>query len=67
MPDRIAFQGDLGAYSHQACVEARPGADVLPCRTFEDVINAVRDGRADLAMLPVENTTYGRVDRKSVV
>ncbi len=61
MPDRIAFQGDLGAYSHQACVEARPGADVLPCRTFEDVINAVRDGQADLAMLPVENTTYGRV------
>jgi len=61
MPYRIAFQGDLGAYSHQACVEARPGADVLPCATFEDVIRAVKEGRADLAMLPVENTTYGRV------
>ncbi|EBA08048.1 prephenate dehydratase [Sagittula stellata] len=61
MPQRIAFQGEMGAYSHQACVEARPGADVLPCNTFEDVISAVRDGSADLAMLPVENTTYGRV------
>jgi len=61
MPKRIAFQGELGAYSHQACVEARPGADVLPCDTFEDVIAAVRNGDADLAMLPVENTTYGRV------
>ncbi|WHZ36353.1 prephenate dehydratase [Sagittula sp. MA-2] len=61
MPKRIAFQGELGAYSHQACVEARPGADVLPCDTFEDVIAAVRNGNADLAMLPVENTTYGRV------
>ena len=58
---RIAFQGEPGAYSHQACVDARPGAEALPCRTFEEVIDAVRDGRADLAMLPVENTTYGRV------
>jgi prephenate dehydratase len=57
----IAFQGELGAYSHQACLETRPEMDILPCRTFEDVIDAVRDGKADLAMLPVENTTYGRV------
>ncbi len=33
----------------------------MPCRTFEDVIEAARSGAADLAMLPVENTTYGRV------
>ncbi|MFT3690185.1 prephenate dehydratase [Paenirhodobacter sp.] len=57
----IAFQGDLGAYSHEACRNARPRMDVLPCPTFEDVIEAVRSGKADLAMLPVENSTYGRV------
>ncbi|MFO6465771.1 prephenate dehydratase [Jannaschia sp. KMU-145] len=57
----IAFQGELGAYSHQACHEARPDHDPLPCPTFEDAIAAVRDGTADLAMLPVENSTYGRV------
>jgi prephenate dehydratase len=57
----IAFQGEKGAYSHEACRTARPDHDALPCRTFEDVIDAVRDGSADLAMLPVENTTYGRV------
>jgi prephenate dehydratase len=61
MEGRIAFQGEPGAYSHQACREARPGMEALPCRTFEDVIEAVRGGRADLAMLPVENSTYGRV------
>lgn len=61
MTNRIAFQGELGAYSHEACRNARPGMDVLPCRTFEDVIEAVRAGDADLAMLPVENSTYGRV------
>ena len=57
----IAFQGEPGAYSHQASPETLPDYEVLPCRTFEDVILTVREGRADLAMLPVENTTYGRV------
>ncbi|MBS0125303.1 prephenate dehydratase [Thetidibacter halocola] len=61
MTKRIAFQGEPGAYSDQACREARPDHEPLPCRNFEDVIGAVRDGRAELAMLPVENTTYGRV------
>ncbi len=61
MSGKIAFQGEPGAYSHQACREARPDFDPLPCATFEEAIEAVRRGDADLAMLPVENTTYGRV------
>ncbi|MEM1430294.1 MAG: prephenate dehydratase [Pseudomonadota bacterium] len=60
-PPTIAFQGEPGAYSHQACHDARPNHEALPCPTFEATIEAVRSGRADLAMLPVENTTYGRV------
>ncbi len=60
-PTRIAFQGAMGAYSHEACLQARPDATPVPCTTFEGVLRAVREGRADLAMLPVENTTYGRV------
>lgn len=59
--NRIAFQGEPGAYSHQACHQARPGMEALPCRTFEDVIEAVRGGEADLGVLAVENSTYGRV------
>ncbi len=58
---RIAFQGELGAYSHEACRQARPSMEAVPCRTFEDAIELVRGGEADLAMLPVENSTYGRV------
>ena len=61
MSGQIAFQGELGAYSHQACRQARPDMTALPCATFEDAIEAVRTGRADLAALPVENSTYGRV------
>ncbi|XDA97003.1 prephenate dehydratase [Sulfitobacter sp. LCG007] len=60
-PRRIAFQGEMGAYSHQACVEARPDHDPLPCATFEDAMQAVRDGAAELGMIAVENSTYGRV------
>jgi prephenate dehydratase len=61
MSGRIAFQGEPGAYSHEACRQARPGWEVMPCATFEDAIEAVRRGEADLAALPVENSTYGRV------
>ena len=61
MPDRIAFQGEAGAYSHQACHQAYPDMEALPCPTFEETIESVRKGTARLAMLPVENSTYGRV------
>jgi len=61
MGGQIAFQGELGAYGHQACIEARPTLTPLPCATFEDAIEAVRKGEADLGMIAVENSTYGRV------
>jgi prephenate dehydratase len=61
MPGKIAFQGELGAYSHQACRQSRPDMDAIPCATFEEVIDRVRAGKADLGMLGLENSTYGRV------
>jgi prephenate dehydratase len=61
MTNRIAFQGEPGAYSHEACQQARPDMEALPCHTFDEVIDAVKTGKADLAMLPIENSTYGRV------
>lgn len=61
MTGRIAFQGELGAYSHQACRQSRPDMEAVPCPTFEEVIDQVRRGDSDLGMLAVENSTYGRV------
>ena len=61
MTYKIAFQGELGAYGHEACVTARPDFTPLPCTTFEAAIDAVRSGAADLGMIAVENSTYGRV------
>jgi prephenate dehydratase len=60
-PARIAFQGVPGAYSHLACKAARPDFEPLPCPSFEDAFEAVRRGRATLAMIPIENSLAGRV------
>nr|MBP9952522.1 prephenate dehydratase [Cypionkella sp.] len=61
MSGRIAFQGELGAYSHQACQQARVDMTAVPCVTFEEVIDRTVTGDVDLGMLAVENSTYGRV------
>ena len=58
---RIAYQGEPGSNSDAACREVYPGAESVPCATFEDVFVAMDEGRADLAMIPVENSIAGRV------
>ena len=59
--NRISFQGEPGANSDTACRNVYPGMEPLPCPTFEDAFNAVETGKADLAMIPIENTIAGRV------
>ncbi len=58
---KIAFQGEPGAYSHLACVEAYPDLEPMPCESFEDAFASVSDGGAALAMIPIENSLGGRV------
>ena len=57
----IAFQGAPGAYSDLACRNVFPDMASLPCAAFEDAFAAVREGRAHLAMMPIENSVAGRV------
>jgi len=57
----VAFQGAPGANSHVAAVEAFPDGLPLPCFDFSDAIDAVKDGRADCAIIPIENSLHGRV------
>jgi prephenate dehydratase len=57
----IAYQGAPGAYSHLACRERFPAMLGGPCHSFEDAFAAVREGRARLAMIPVDNSVAGRV------
>ena len=60
-PNRIAFQGEPGAFSEVACRRFAPGYEPLACPTFEDAFDAVNSGRAARAMLPIENSLAGRV------
>ena len=61
MNDRISFQGEPGANSHIAAREAYPELEPLPCASFEDAFAAVSEGQALYAMIPVENSLFGRV------
>ena len=58
---KIAYQGEPGANSHIACLEVYPGCEPLSCGTFEDAFQAVTDGEAQLAMIPIDNSVAGRV------
>jgi prephenate dehydratase len=57
----VAFQGAPGANSHNAVRAAFPDGLALPCFGFEDAIDAVRDGIAAHAVIPIENSLHGRV------
>ncbi len=56
----VAFQGAPGANSHVAALQAFPDGLPLPCFDFADAIEAVQDGRADCAIIPIENSLHGR-------
>lgn len=59
--NRISFQGEPGANSHLAALDAYPNMEVMACATFEDALGAVKSGKAKLAMIPIENSVAGRV------
>lgn len=59
---RVVFQGTEGAYS-QAAMQQFFGADVnnFHVRTFREAMEAIEEGSADYAVLPIENSTAGPV------
>jgi len=61
MTQTISYQGEPGANSHIICAQAYPDWTPLPCPTFEDAFAAVAEGRAQRAMIPIENSIAGRV------
>ena len=58
----VVYQGVEGAYSHQAMLQYF-GAEVknFNVRTFREAMEAIRDGKADYAVLPIENSSAGSV------
>lgn len=60
----IAIQGVEGSNSHQASLALTPDMnerDFVACNRFVDAVEAVKDGRANVAVLPIENTTSGAI------
>lgn len=58
----IAYQGVEGAYSHLACKKAFPNSITIACESFEDAMKLVEAETANIAMIPLENSTAGRVE-----
>jgi prephenate dehydratase len=59
---RIAFQGERGAFSEEAVRQLfDAGATVVPCQRFEDVFRNLKDGKVTGAVIPIENTLAGSV------
>lgn len=60
----VAFQGEVGAYSEEAArQQLGDEIETLPCHAFEHIFAAVEQGRADLGVLPVENSTAGSINK----
>ena len=57
----FAFQGVYGAYSEQAGKNVFPDAKSVPCSTFEDMFSCVKNEKAEIALVPIENSQAGRV------
>jgi chorismate mutase/prephenate dehydratase len=61
-PAAAAYQGCAGAYSESAALALLGrGARLLPCDTLPDVFDAVEQGRARSAVVPIENSLAGAV------
>jgi prephenate dehydratase len=57
----VSFQGAPGCNGHRAALEYDPACLPLPCFSFEDALDAVKDGQAARAIIPIENSQHGRV------
>ena len=60
-PKIFAFQGSLGAYSHQAGLTVLPAFEGKPYQTFQQAMDSVQAGEVSVAVIPIENSLGGRV------
>jgi len=59
--NKVAFQGEMGAYSHLALQEVFPHASAIACPTFEEVFQFVKNNSEYRIIIPIENSLAGRV------
>src|SRR5216110_521933 len=60
---KIAYQGEPGAFSEAAARRVEPDAQLIPCKSFDEVFDAVQAGTASYGVLPIENSIGGSIHR----
>jgi prephenate dehydratase len=58
---RIAIQGELGSFSHQAALKMEPQATIVPCALSVEVFKLLENADVDAAVIPIENSLAGSV------
>ena len=58
---RIAIQGEMGSFSHEAARRMAPGSTIVPCARSAEVFDRVGRGSVDAAVIPIENSLAGSV------
>jgi prephenate dehydratase len=58
---RIAIQGELGSFSHQAALQIAPQAILVPCALSAEVFRLVENAEVGAAVIPIENSLAGSV------
>jgi prephenate dehydratase len=58
---KVAIQGELGAFSHEAAEKMLPRCTVVPCARSAEVFDRVEKGSVEAAVIPIENTLAGTV------
>jgi prephenate dehydratase len=64
---KVAFQGEMGAFSEQMVQNLFPDAEAVPCKAFRGVFSAVESGEADAGVIPVENSLTGRISEPTAL
>ena len=58
---KVAFQGEKGAYSHLACLEIFPNADVKACKTFDEAFMMAKESSEYKIVIPITNSSTGSI------
>jgi len=58
---KVAIQGELGSFSHEAAMHMLPRARVVPCVRSAEVFDRVENGSVEAAVIPIENSLAGSV------
>jgi prephenate dehydratase len=58
---KVAIQGELGSFSHEAARRMVPGCAIVPCARSIEVFDLLEAGEVPTAVIPIENSLAGSV------